>query len=310
MKINNILGALAVAICVAGLSADVWTSSLVVGGRTRDFHLFVPSGYDGHTPLPLVLVLHGGRGTAEQIENHTGFSSLAEKERFLVAYPQGIDNQWNDGRQVKSIKPQQLDIDDVGFISALLEAIGNKYRVDQDRIFATGISNGGFMSQRLACALSDRLAAVASVAATMPAPLLNECRPAFKVSVLIMNGTDDPLVPYQGGPVHLGPIVRGRASSTDETINFWVMFNGCRKYFSTEVDNDPSDSTNIQEDFYRGLDKPGVEVRLYQIVGGGHTWPGASQYLPKLIIGRISREINATEAIWEFFKGHPKVQEP
>jgi len=220
MKARIVLGTIAVLVSAAALGAEVWNSSLVSGGRTRDFRVFVPSAYDGQRSLPLVLVLHGGRGTAAQIENHTGFSLLAETEGFLAAYPQGVDKQWNDGREARTIKPQQLDIDDVGFISALIDAVSKRYAVDGDRIYAAGISNGGFMSQRLACALSGRLAAVASVAATMPAPLLGECRPASKVSVLIMNGTDDPLVPYQGGPVHIGRIARGQASSTDETIKF------------------------------------------------------------------------------------------
>ena len=297
-------------IWTSGLGAEVWTSSLTWGGLTRDFRVFIPSGYNAGKPLPLVMVLHGGRGSAAQIEKHTGFSTLAEKELFLAAYPQGYDKQWNDGRQAQSIKPQKLNIDDVGFISALIDAISEKYRVDPDRIYVTGISYGGFMSQKLACALSGRLAAAASVAAMMPAPLLASCRPSSKISILIMNGTEDPLVPYAGGKVHLGRIVRGEATSTNETVRFWTSHNNCRLYLSNLVDNDPKDSTSVLQYFYKGVDQPEVEVRLYEIVGGGHTWPDASQYLPKTVIGRVSHEMSATETIWEFFKGHSRVRDP
>jgi len=310
MRTRIALSCLAVLVGAATLGAEVWTSSLTWGGLTRDFRVFIPSGYNAGKPLPLVMVFHGGRGSAAQIEKHTGFSALAEKELFLAAYPQGYDKQWNDGRQAQNIKPQKLNIDDVGFISALIDAIGERYRIDPDRIYVTGISNGGFMSQRLACALSGRLAAAASVAAMMPAPLLASCRPSSKISILIMNGTEDPLVPYAGGKVHLGRIVRGEATSTNETIRFWTSHNNCRLYLSNLVDNDPDDSTSILQYFYKGVDQPGVEVRLYEIVGGGHTWPDASQYLPKTVVGRVSHEMSATETIWEFFKGHPKVRDP
>jgi len=310
MRTRIALSCLAVLVGAAALGAEVWTSSLTWGRLTRDFRVFIPSGIDAGKPLPLVMVLHGGRGSAAQIEKHTGFSALAEKELFLAAYPQGYDKQWNDGRQAQSIKPQKLNIDDVGFISALIDAISEKYRVDPDRIYVTGISNGGFMSQRLACALSGRLAAAASVAAMMPAPLLADCRPSSKISILIMNGTEDPLVPYGGGKVRLGRIVRGEATSTNETVRFWTSHNNCRLYLSNRLDNDPKDSTSILQYFYKGVDEPGVEVRLYEIVGGGHTWPDASQYLPKAIVGRVSRELSATETIWEFFKGHSRVLAP
>ena len=280
-------------------ASDTWSSSVIHQNLQREFKLFVPSSYK-NSPLPLVVVLHGGGGNYNQIQRHTGFSKLAEKQGFFVAYPQGYGNGWNDGREDIQSKSHDLNIDDVGFIMKMLSAIKSKYRINQSRIYVCGISNGGFMSMRLACEVPAAFAAAGIVCATLN-PYLTHARPDTKISILIMNGTEDPLVPYAGGYVKVFRKTRGRVLGTDDTIKYWLSWNNCGgEPFIAKINPDTTDNTEIEKYSY---DCSGAEVILYKVIGGGHTWPGGSQYLPEAIVGRVSRDINATEVLWGFFKG-------
>lgn len=263
---------------------------------------------------PLILVLHGGGGRAEKFDAMTGkaasFNALAGREDLLVVYPQGIDRQWNDGREVKHIAPQAQGIDDAGFLSSLIDHLVKTRNVDERRIYATGPSNGGFMSNRLACDLAGKVAAVGIVIATMPVLLEDKCRPAAPVSVLIMNGTEDPLVPFNGGFVRdfRKGRTRGEILSTAQTFDFWLRQAGYGRGGQAIrpeplADAAPGDRTRVTRQAYKGKN---AEVALYTIEGGGHTWPGGRQYLFEFLVGRTSRDINATEHIWEFFKRNPK----
>jgi len=280
-----------------------WYSSVIHEDRLRDFKVFVPSSYRG-APLPLVIVLHGGGGRNTQIEKSTGFSKLAEKQGFIVAYPQGLDRQWNDGRETAQGKAHSLKINDTGFIVKMLGAIREKYRVDKSRIYVCGISNGGFMSMRLACDMSDVFAAAGIVCAGLNPYLAENARPEKKISLLIMNGTEDPLVPYNGGYVKIFKQKRGEVLSTEYSVKYWLAWNGCGgEPFLAMINPDTEDNTEIEKYTY---DCRGAEVILYKIIGGGHTWPGGFQYLPENVVGRTSRDINATEVLWNFFKKHRK----
>ena len=168
------------------------------------------------------------------------------------------------------------------------------------------------MSMRLACELSDRIAAIAAVTATVPENIMVDCSPASKVSILIMNGTRDPLVPYNGGMVTFMGRARGKASSTDATVKLWVRNNNCMSKPSgfEMIDNSKEDGTRVEKRTYKSKDNDGVEVVLYTIIGGGHTWPGGMQYAPERWIGKTSREIDATVVIWKFFKAHPRTHNP
>lgn len=300
-KIMIILAALAAAgACFAG----DWDSNVVHEGRKREFHVHIPASYDGTKPFPLVVVLHGGGGNSRQIERFTGFSRLADREGFIAVYPQGIDGNWNDGRDVRQSRAHRLKIDDTGFIAEMIKELRAKYRVNPNRIYACGISNGGFMVMRLACEMPETLAAVGVVCAGLNPYLARYARPASQISVLIMNGTDDPLVPYDGGKVTVGRLERGEVLSTGDTVNFWLGYDGCRsKPFVMGINPDTSDGTEIEKYDYTC---PSTEVVLYKVIGGGHTWPGGAQYLSESIVGKTSRDINATEAIWEFFKKNRK----
>jgi polyhydroxybutyrate depolymerase len=292
--------------------SERWIGHLTVGSMRRDFRVFIPSIYNSKQKTPLVIVLHGGGGRGLRMESFTRFSELAERENFIVAYPDGYRRNWNDGREISQSRAHREKIDDVSFISSLIDAIGGRYAVDDRRIYVTGISNGGFMSMRLACELSHRIAAVAVITATVPDNIMGGCSPGSKVSVLIMNGTKDPLVPYNGGMVTFMGRERGKASSTDATVKLWIGINNCSAKPSRVemIDNSDEDGTRVEKRAYKSKDNDGVEVVLYTIFGGGHTWPGGMQYAPERWIGKTSREIDATEVIWKFFKAHPRTHNP
>lgn len=211
---------------------------------------------------------------------------------------------------MKHIKAQAEEIDDVGFISQIVDEFIKNGDANPARIYATGISNGGFMSNRLACELADKMAAVAIVTATMPVNMVSKCNPSEPVSVLIMNGTEDPLVPYNGGEVRLFKKgkSRGEIVSTADTFDFWLSQAGYKASAQTIKpfgfpDVDIQDNTRVFLQKFKGQN---AEVALYTIEGGGHSWPGGRQYLFEFLIGRTSHDINATEHIWDFFKRNPK----
>lgn len=197
--------------------------------------------------------------------------------------------------------------DDVGFLAALIDHISQDYTIDPERVYATGISNGGLMSLRLACELSEKIAAVAPVTAALSEDLYATCTPSYPISVLIINGTEDPLVPWDGGEITVGRQKRGRVLSTPDTVAFWVAQNNCEPTpaISQAPDGDPEDGTQVRTEVYRQCDN-GAAVALYTIAGGGHTWPGGRQYLPESIAGKTSQEIDANEAICRFFESHAK----
>ncbi len=268
------------------------TQTVIVNGIEREFIIYVPSSVEQQPAV--VVVLHGGSSRADGIRRLTDFDDLADEHGFIAVYPYGINQQWNDGREGIS------DADDLAFFDILFDTLIRDYEVDSERIYVTGISNGGFMSMRLACARSERVKAVAVVTATLPESVL--CQPEMPVGMLIMNGTDDPLVPYDGGEVAVLGTQRGEVRSTDDAIAFWVEHNRCADT-SDEIalpNNALFDGTRVYRTTYNTCDAP---VALYRVSGGGHTWPGGGQYLPRSVIGRASRDIDASAVIWQFFAG-------
>jgi len=213
--------------------------------------------------------------------------ALADREGFLVAFPEGIEKNWNDGREFTSSRAHRDHVDDVAFVAALVDAIGRAHAVDPRRVYATGISNGGIFSHYLAAHLSARLAAIAPVVGGIADPPEAWLRPEQPVSVLMLQGTRDPLVPYHGGAVA------------------WAALNGGREPVREPLPADGKDRCGGLRTIYPG-GRDGSEVTLVRLDGGGHTWPGGAQYLPELLIGRVCRDFDATALIWDFFKAHPK----
>jgi len=278
--------------------------SIVLGGLKRTYLLHVPWGFDKVTPRPLVFVLHGGGGDGSKVAKLTGFSAKADSAGFVVCYPDALNHHWNDGRQVRRFKSQRDDIDDVGFIAALIDRFAKDLTIDRQRVYVTGISNGGMMCHRLGCDLADRIAAIAPVAAAMPEPLsrADSARPAKPVSVLAVNGTKDPLVPYEGGGVGLYH-KRGVVLSVQRTMESWVLVDGCNSKPETTgiPDVDPNDGIRVLRERYSG-GRDSSEVILYRVEGGGHTWPSGARRVTRF--GKTARDIDATKAIWEFFERH------
>ena len=275
--------------------ADDKQEHLNVGGLDRTYFLHVPPSLDPGS-APLVLILHGGGGHASTMPNFTHFDAVADREGFLVAYPESFNKSWNDTR---ALSPA----DDAGFIRALIAELQHAHSIDPKRIYAAGISNGGFFSNRLACDLTDRLAAIAAVAATMPESLVPVCKPSAPISVMFIHGRKDPLVHINGGPVLRD---RGVAISLAQAQEFWRKWDDASS--TPAVENRPDqahDGTSVRREAYGG-GKQATEVVVYTIAGGGHTWPGGPQYLPVFLVGKASQNLDATEAIWGFFKKHSR----
>lgn len=266
-------------------------ATMEVDGRTRSYLVHLPPGYDGHIPLPVVLVLHGATESPEGVERLSGMSAKADKANFIAVYPRGTgrDNPahfptWNSGNCCGYA--QQHHVDDVAFLRALIEKLEQDYAVDPKRIFATGISNGGMMSYRLACEVSDLIAAVAPVEGAQNLA----CRPANRVSVIIFHGTADRLVPFNGGstPFQLGP--KRKDTPVMDTVAFWVKKDGCAAQPAHE------ESTELHTDKYDACEE-GTAVELYAVQGGHHIWPG---------VRMSGNSVPATHLMWAFFSQHPK----
>jgi polyhydroxybutyrate depolymerase len=279
---------------------------ITVDGLDRTYKYYVPSTYNGKKKVPLMLSFHGrGSNSLEQI-GLTGYEKVAEKEGFIVVFPDstqiedvpvssgGHKRQWNDGRPDT---PSYIrGIDDVKFTSQLIDLFAANYNIDLSSVYATGMSNGSIFSNRLAVELSDRIAGIGAVTG----PLANNISaqvPKSPVTVVLVMGDTDPIVPFNGAPGYL--------FSADQTIKYWIQHNKTVKkprvtYLPQTVTGDP---TKIRRDVYSG-GKYGTEVILYTVEGGGHTWPGGPQYLHPIFIGLASQQMNASEVIWNELKTH------
>jgi polyhydroxybutyrate depolymerase len=272
---------------------------ITVDGIVRQFVIYIPSKTNTDK-LPVIIPLHGRLGTGKGMMSFADFRSIAYREKFIIVCPDGIDKSWNDGRPTPA---EKKGINDVKFIDQLITYIINTYHGDANRVYVTGMSNGGFMASRLACELSDRVAAVAVVGASM---VENEgYQPKKYVPVMYIQGTKDPLVPFAGGTLKgAGGDIYGHA----EVLKLWVTADNCdNKPVITNLPDAANDATSIIKEEYTNT-TTGTKVIGYTVTNGGHTWPGGTQYLPKFIIGTVSYNVNACEVIWAFFKGYRLVE--
>ncbi len=288
--------------------AQLITRTLGHEGIERTFHINLPPGFDKKRAAPLVLALHGGGGEGRMFDQKTtaGTLTVAAAERGVVlVFPEGVDKHWNDGRP--EIFGDKF-YDDVGFIAKVIDTMSDSYGIDPTRVYATGISNGGFMSVRLAMDLSERITAIAPVSAQI-SMALKDRTPAIPVSIMIVNGTDDPLVPFDGGHIRLFKFGRSRGEvlSTASSIEHFVRHNHCSQ--APEIvrmpDKDEDDGTTVLIESYTKC-RDETAVVLAKVIGGGHTWPGGSQYLNPRIVGVVCNDINASELILDFFLKHSR----
>lgn len=277
-------------------SARTAEGSVRVDGRERTYLIDLPPQYDGRTPLPLVVAFHGGGGNAASTRTQTHMTDAGSAHGFIVVYPNGsgrLKNRlltWNTGTCCGYARSS--NVNEVAFVRSMLDSIQRAYKIDAKRIYATGLSNGGMMSHLMGCALSDRFAAIAPVSGELSMP----CAPATPVSVLIIHGTADKNLPYDGGSGERA-IARHDVKPVRFAVDSWTGFNRCPG--KTAVTSTPV----LVHTTYGGC-AAGTVVELYTIIGGPHAWPMGA----KLGAGvdKPSTALDATKVIWEFFAAHPK----
>ena len=276
------------------------TINISFDGYDRSFIIYLPLGYNNAGKMPLLFVIHGGSGTPEGMIRLADFRPIANKEKVVLVYPAGHQKNWNDGRPTT---PNQMGINDVGFFNRMCDYMIANHSVDANSIYATGISNGGFMASRLGCELSNRIAAIAVVAATMESTSVSpNCNPNRPVPAIYIHGTADQLVPFAGGVMTAGGTAGGTILSHFQAIDRWVGLNRCNNNpVVSDLPDIANDGTTVKQRVYSGS-IVGSEVVSYVVLNGGHTWPQGFQYLSESIIGLTSQDMNANEVIWAFFK--------
>ncbi|HEX8656680.1 MAG TPA: PHB depolymerase family esterase [Hymenobacter sp.] len=267
------------------------TGSIRFGGQVRDYRLYVPAIYNRTTGLvPLLFNLHGYGSNNQQQEAYGDFRPIADTANFLVVHPNGTQDLLGN-RNWNTFGPRGSGVDDVAFISALIDSLALRYRLDADRIYSTGMSNGGFMSYELACQLSNRIAAIGSVTGSMIASRLNTCTPSRPVPVIEIHGTADRTVPYEGG-TGLNFV------AIPTLLARWVQLNGCNPtaVVTPIPDTTTPDESTAERQVWSG-GRNGSVVEHYRIIGGGHTWPGSA-----FTTGVTNRDINASREVWRFLR--------
>lgn len=265
----------------------------------RLYQLYVPAEYDDNEAWPLVINLHGATSNPGGQIFVSGMNAVADTARFLVVYPWGLLNQYGDSGWNDHLFAGLLD--DVDFISSMIDSIGGNYNIDASRVYAAGLSNGGGMSFTLGCELSSRIAALASVAGPSILSATDDCNPGRAVPLLYTHGTADLLVPFEGGE---GIFIPFDFPSSRESVQFWVDHNGC--IGDPEIieipDIETADSSTVVLEHYTNCEGA-AEVAYYIIENGGHTWSDGPPAPPGLeaFFGNVNRDINASAEIWKFF---------
>lgn len=274
----------------------------VVDGVNRTYTVFVPeSARERGGAVPVVIVLHGARGDGMRVRRIMGLDEIAEREGFVAVYPDSLGRGWNDGRRALRRRS-----DDVSFLLRLKKSLVRRGLADPERVFVAGVSNGGMLVQRLACEVPGAFAGFASIIANMPVRVIERCAPDRAVPMMVINGTDDRLVPYDGGGVGLRGR-RGAVVSTFETVEFWRAHNGCdgRPGRRMMPDRDRRDGSRVV--MFYSTDCRGGPVILLRVEGGGHRVPGSPvrdlRFMAERALGEQNNDISTAEVITRFFAG-------
>jgi len=299
-----------------------------INDRPRTYVIHLPQGYDSQQRYPIVLLLHGLDQDAAEMARITHFNEFADRNSIIAVYPNAMNGRWNLGAGepqrpyrrppyrrpgiyapgyplVEQLVEQRPDADerrerpnrgaDIQFFNRMLDKLAAHYSVDTRRIYAAGLGEGGFMALRMGCSMADRIAAVAVVAADMPRML--NCIPSRPLPIIFMNGTDDPLVPYDGGRykntnVHL--------FSAEDTAKEWARLNRCsEKPSESRLPALKEGGKETKVYLFDGCQE-NAQVVLYAVKNGGHAWPGGEQYMSEKEIGKVSNALNANETLWSF----------
>jgi polyhydroxybutyrate depolymerase len=259
--------------------------TIKTSGTERSARVHVPASYDATKNVPLVMVFHGYTESAEQIENISQMTPVSDAQGFIVVYAQGISNSWNAGKCCGTASAQKVP--DVQFVSDLMDALSSELCIDQKRIYAAGFSNGAMLSNRLACELSNRIAAFAPVSGPLA---MDGCAPTRFMPMIEFHGTGDFVVPYNGNGL-------GGALSVQDNFTFWSKNAACTDSQPAEVYN-KGDTTCVEASQCQG----GAAVRLCTVQNGGHQWPGGKSAGPA---GKLTQDISASEEMVKFFLAHP-----
>lgn len=268
-------------------SQQTINGSISHDGQQRTYILYVPASYNANTNVPLVFNLHGYTSNANDQMIYGDFRSIADTANFLVVHPMGLTD--NSNITHWNVENGNSSVDDLGFINALLDELIANYAIDTNRVYSTGMSNGGYMSFYLACKASNRFAAVASVTGAMSQLNINNCNRQHPTPVMQIHGTNDNTVPYNGAP----PFV----PSVPDVVDFWVSENNCSTtpIQTTLPNTNTFDGSTVEHYVYTGGDL-GSTVEHYKVIGGGHTWPGSA-----VVLSGTNYDFDASVEIWRFF---------
>ena len=274
------------------------TRTLMMGEQKRTYLVHVPKDYDPKKPTPVVLALHGAAMNGPMMVWFSGLNTTADKSGFIVVYPSGTGTgpflTWNAGGFKGKMAEGKAD--DVAFIGKLLDDLSTVVKVDEKRVNACGMSNGGMMCYRLAAELSNRIAAVAPVAGTIA---IEESKPKRPVPVIHFHGTKDTFIPFETAKGKTPAFMK--LKSVEDSIQTWVKLNGCNDKPKADVLSKDGDEMKAIRKTYSG-GKDGSEVVLIVIEDGGHTWPGMTP--PAGFMGKSAKNISANDLMWEFFQKH------
>ena len=262
--------------------------SIIHDNLYRSYTIYIPAIYNTSTPTPLVFNFHGLTGSSLVAMWHADFRSIADTANFIIVHPQGLLN--NSGVTHWNVGQLGTTSNDVDFISKLIDSLSLEYNIDHDRVYSTGMSNGAYMSYRLACELSDKIAAIAPVAGTYISYMLNSCNPSHATPILHIHGDADSTSFYYGNPGF---------ESVPSIISYWVNYNECNTQSTlTQIANINLLDSSVVEHYIWKNGVNGVEVEHLKIIDGGHTWPGSNYPNSN---GITNYDINASVMIWNFF---------
>jgi len=293
------VGVLALSCCLSAVTAlalDDQQGTVDVAGAPRHYKIHTPPGLDANVRAPLVLVLHGGGGSAENIANNSGMGPKADREKFVVAYPEGVGRNpgaytWNASHCCAFAMTTHAP--DVDFIAKMLDEIEKTRPIDQKRVYICGMSNGGMMSHRIAAVLADRIAAAGIVSGAI---FDDQPKPSHPVPIIMFHGTADPVVPFKGGKSPNETVAASMDApflSVQAAFDFWSKHDGCEGAVAESASGTATKRSHESC-------KDGTAVVLYEIRDGVHAWPGGQR-------GAVAAgTISATDLMWTFFASHPK----
>lgn len=272
---------------VLNFAQQTISASIMHDDIEREYILYIPESYTQGEEVPIVFNFHGYTSNAAEQMFYGDFRPIADTANFIVVHPEGTlfngDTHWNVGGWTIG-----STVDDIGFTNALLDSLAEEYSIDLNRVYSTGMSNGGFMSYQLACQLSERFAAIASVTGSMTPEIWDDCTPRHTTPILEIHGTSDFVIPYNGN-IFSHPI--------PEVLEYWVEYDGCD--LDPEIidipDINTADGSTVEHYIYSGCDKD-IAVEHFKVTGGGHTWPGSAFPGPG-----TNYDIDASLEIWKFF---------